>query len=286
MSNLENYAERFARVFEYIEAHLDGDLSVERLAQVAAFSKFHFHRQFSNYAGVSVARYVQTKRLDRASFRLAFEPAARVVDIALEAGFETPESFTRAFKREFGQTPSQFRISPAWKPWGERCQFPALDRRKTMEVKIAEFPETKLAVLEHRGPSEQVHNSVMTFIEWRKESGLSPVKTSKTMGLVYGDPDTVEPAAFRFDICGSVTSEVPPNRQGIVNKVIPAGRCAVLRHLGAHERLGECIYYLYREWLPGSGEELRDFPLFFHYLNLKPETPDHELLTDIHLPLK
>jgi AraC family transcriptional regulator len=112
------------------------------------------------------------------------------------------------------------------------------------------------------------------------------VKTSKTMGLVYDNPDTVEPAAFRFDICGSVATEVPPNRQGVVNKVIPAGRCAVLRHLGAHERLGESIYYLYREWLPGSGEELRDFPLFFHYLNLKPETPDHELITDVHLPLK
>jgi AraC family transcriptional regulator len=56
--------------------------------------------------------------------------------------------------------------------------------------------------------------------------------------------------------------------------------------LGSHDRLGENIYYLYREWLPGSGEELRDFPLFFHYLNLMPDTPEHELLTDIYLPLK
>jgi AraC family transcriptional regulator len=126
MSSLESYAERFARVFEYIEAHLDGDLCVERLAQVAAFSKFHFHRQFSNYAGIGVARYVQTKRLDRASFRLAFEPAVRIVDIALEAGFETPESFARAFKREFGQTPSQFRISPAWKALGRAVSIPRI----------------------------------------------------------------------------------------------------------------------------------------------------------------
>ena len=48
----------------------------------------------------------------------------------------------------------------------------------------------------------------------------------------------------------------------------------------------ESAYYLYREWLPTSGEDLRDFPLFFHYLNLIPETPEHELLTDVYLPLK
>jgi AraC family transcriptional regulator len=59
-----------------------------------------------------------------------------------------------------------------------------------------------------------------------------------------------------------------------------------VRHVGAHERMGDSIYPLYRQWLPGSGEELRDFPLYFHYLNLLPDTPAGELLTDIYLPLR
>ena len=63
------------------------------------------------------------------------------------------------------------------------------------------------------------------------------------------------------------------------NAVIPAGRCAVVRHLGSHDRIGESIYPLYREWLPESGEELRDFPLFFHYVNLVYDVPEHELIT-------
>ncbi|MGO9546661.1 MAG: GyrI-like domain-containing protein [Rhodomicrobium sp.] len=155
-----------------------------------------------------------------------------------------------------------------------------------MEVKIVDFEETKVAALEHRGPPGQVDDSAGTFIAWRKESKLSPVKTSKTFGIAYNDPDTAEPATFRFDICGSVSADVPVNPHGVVNKVIPGGRCAVVRHIGSHDRIGESVYYLYRNWLPGSGEELRDFPLFFHYLNLKPETPEHELITDIHLPLK
>ncbi len=286
MNSSRTYGERFAKVCDYIGEHLGEDLSIERLSQIANFSKFHFLRQFSNYAGISVSRYIQMMRFKRAASRLVFEPHVQIIEIAFEAGFENPESFSRAFKRAFGQTPSQSRVRPVWRPWAERYRFPAKERRKTMDVKIVDFEETKVAALEHRGPPEQVDESARTFIAWRKETKLSPVKTSKTYGIAYDDPDTAEPDAFRFDICGSVATEVPANPQGLVNKIIPAGRCAVVRHLGSHDRIGESAYYLYREWLPGSDEELRDFPLFFHYLNLKPETPEHELITDIYLPLK
>lgn len=280
------YAERFNKVFDHIERHLDDALSVEQLSQVAHFSKFHFHRQFSDYCGISVMRYIQLMRLKRASYRLAFNTLERITEIALDAGFENPESFSRAFKATFGQTPSEFRKQPKWQPWNERYRFPIQDRKTNMEVKIFNFEEIPIAVLEHRGPPDLVNDSVKIFIDWRKSSGLSPVKTSDTFGIAYDNPDTTAPQDFRFDICGSVTERVPANPQGVINKVIPAGRCAVIRHQGSHQRIGEAVYYLYRDWLPGSGEELRDFPLFFHYLNLITDTPEHELLTDVCLPLK
>lgn len=155
-----------------------------------------------------------------------------------------------------------------------------------MEVKITTFEQTPVAVLEHRGPPELVNNAASRFIAWRKSSGLSPVQSSRTFGIAYDDPETTAPDKFRFDICGEVDEEVPSNAQGVTNKVIPAGRCAVLRHYGSHDQLRGPIYHLFRDWLPGSGEQLRDFPLFFHYVNLIPDTPEHELVTDIYLPLK
>ncbi len=282
---LKNYAKRFERVFAYIEQHLDESLSVEELSKVAHFSKFHFHRQFSQYVGLGVAAYVRLLRLRRASYRLAFG-CERVIDIALEAGFESPEAFSRAFRQAFGQSPSQFRTSPQWQPWAERVRLPPRERNKEMNVTIVDFAETQIAVLEHRGAPTLVNDSVQTFIEWRQASGLSPVKTSRTFGVVYDDPKTTPAEEFRFDICGEVVGPVPDNEQGVGNGLIPGGRCAVVRHCGSHERLVESIYPLYREWLPQSGEELRDFPLFFHYLNLLPDTAEHELLTDLYLPLK
>jgi len=155
-----------------------------------------------------------------------------------------------------------------------------------MDVRIVNFKETKLAVLEHRGPVDFLNDSVATFIDWRKEGNHSPVASSLTIGIVYDNPDTTEPDKFRFDICGSVMSDVPANPQGVINKVIPGGRCAVVRHFGSHDRIGETVYPLYRNWLPQSGEELRDYPLYFHYLNLFPETPECDLITDIYLPLR
>ena len=155
-----------------------------------------------------------------------------------------------------------------------------------MGVNIVEFEHTLVAVLEHRGASERVNDTARKFIEWRKHSGLSPVDCSRTFGIAYDDPEVAEPEDFRFDICGSVTEPIAENPYGIVNKMIPAGRCAVVRHYGSTDRISDSAYYLYREWLPQSGEELRDFPLFFHYLKLMPDTPEHELITDIYLPLK
>jgi AraC family transcriptional regulator len=286
MSKASAYAARFDRVFDYIDKHLGDALTVEILSQVANFSRFHFHRQFTDYAGISVLRYVQLMRLKRSSYRLAFNKLEKITDIALDAGFENPESFSRAFKNTFGQTPSEFRRQPAWQPWNERYQFPNIERQTNMEVNIIDVEETKVAVLEHRGAPALINDSVGVFIDWRKTSGLSPVKASKSFGIAYDNPDTTEPEQFRFDICGSVSEPVPDNPQGVINKIIPGGRCAVIRHHGSHDRIGSCAYYLYRDWLPESGEELRDFPLYFQYLNLMPDTPEHELVTDVYLPLK
>ena len=155
-----------------------------------------------------------------------------------------------------------------------------------MDVTITQVEPTLVAALEHLGAPALVNDTARRFIEWRKATGLSPVVSSQTFGIVYNNPDTTPADEFCFDICGSVTEAVPDNPQGVTTKTIPGGRLAVLRHVGSHERLGESVYYLYREWLPGSGAELRDFPVYFHYLTLVPDTPEHEHQTDVCLPIK
>ncbi len=285
--NLKGEDLRINRVCDYINQNLDAELSLDQLSGVATLSKYHFHRLFSAFTGVSLIRFIQLMRLKRASFRLAFEKHIQIIDIAFEAGFDSPEAFSRAFKRTFGQSPTGFRASPEWPQWHSKFQFemPSGGVQK-MNVEIIDFTETPVALVEHKGPREQVLNSVGQFIAWRKETGLSPVKSSKTFGVPYNDPNTTAPEDFRFDVCGSHGGEVPANDYGVKSGVIPGGRCAVIRLSGSHEKIDETIYHLYRDWLPQSGEELRDYPCFFQYLNFIYEVDECDLQTDIFLPLK
>jgi AraC family transcriptional regulator len=101
----------------------------------------------------------------------------------------------------------------------------------------------------------------------------------------FGDPDNCAPEDFRFDICGSVKSDVPGNDYGVILKTIPGGRCAVVRHIGSTDAISETVRPLYAQWLPNSGEVLRDYPCFFHYIERMPQVAEHEQVTDIYLPL-
>jgi len=282
----KSYADKINQVCDYISTHLDDDLSVERLSLVAHFSKFHFHRQFTAYTGLTVARYILMMRLKRAAHQLVFNQDQRIIDIAFDALFENPESFSRAFKKAFGQTPSQFRQQPDWINVNKKLQLPTIERKLVMKVEIVNFTETRVALLKHRASPDLINDTVSAFTEWRKESGLSPEKSSNSYGIAYDDPKTTEPEKFRFDLCGSVNKDVPVNPQGVTTSTIPGGRCARIRHHGPHEGMSAAICALYQEWLPESNEALRDFPCFFHYLNLFPAVDEHELLTDIYLPLK
>lgn len=280
------YRARFNKVLDYIEQHLDEPLLLKQLSKVAHFSPYHFHRQFSAFCGIPPGRYIQLMRLKRATHRLAFNPHEKVIDIALDAGFQHAELFARAFKQVFKVTPGEFRQKPVWSIWYQCIpQFPR-KRRVNMSVKIVEFPATPVAMLMHRGEPQRIYETVERFIKWRKTSGFSPVRSSQTYGIAPLDPSTVQPEEFMFQICGSVKESIPENNAfGVVNTLIPAGRCAMLRHHGSRDALTELAHSLYADWLPASGESLRNFPLYFHYYNFEHEVPEHELLTDIYLPL-
>ncbi|HDG1673218.1 TPA: AraC family transcriptional regulator [Kluyvera cryocrescens] len=280
------YRERFSMVCDYIARHLDEPLTLEKLSALACCSPYHFHRQFLAFSGQPLYRYIQWLRLRRASWRLAFNPQDKVIDIALDAGFQSPESFSRAFRSALGKSPRQFRQRPDWLDWHQRVPKMASQELQTMEVKIVDFPHTQVAMLQHRGSPALVNDSAATFIAWRKRTGLSPVSESQTFGIAWDDPATTSAEAFRFDICGSVTTAIPENDCGVINGEIAGGRYAVGRHSGSLDNLSQTVWAMFRDWLPGSGETLRDAPVFFHYLNFINDVPEHQLQTDIYLPLR
>ena len=284
------YQNRLHKVLEYIDAHLDEELSIERLSGIAAFSKFHFHRQFSEFFGINVGKFIQLVRLNRATQQLAYRDIP-VTEIALTTGYVGTESFSRAFKKNTGRTPSEFRKQPQWNTWFNNYQSARTLRMNHMtsstplQVNIVTTSDTKVAALEHRGDPNTLGDSIRKFIEWRKQHRLPPSKHA-TFNIIYDDPETVQPDQYRFDLCVATDIDVTGNTIGIVSKIIPGGRCAVLRHIGSDDLLRSSVSYLYSTWLPNSNEELRDVPLYWQRVKFFPDVSEHEAVVDIFLPLK
>lgn len=290
---LENYHVRMFRVLDYIDQHLDGILDLDGLSGVAAFSKYHFHRQFTSTFGLSVHRYVQLARMKRASYRLAYRDAQSVTDIAMDAGYGAPDAFARAFRQRFGQSPSSFRKSPEWEPW--LAAFGPLDnaRSKLMhktygheDVTIRNVTATQVAVMKHRGDPATIGDTILRFIAWRKAAGLSSPKTSPIFNVFRSERRPASPSNYRMDLCAGIDFPIDPNDGDVVSGAIPAGRCAVLRVVGNTDNLEPAALYLYRDWLPASGEEPRDFPLYCQRLAFFPDVPEHQTVVDLFLPLK
>lgn len=281
-----DYSLSITKACAFIQENLEKELRLDLVAQASNLSKFHFQRLFTLYTGISPFSYIKLLRLKKASYQLALQKEISIIDIAFEAGFESQEAFTRAFKKTFSITPKKFREHPNWKTWSEKYQFNSPTQEEKVKVEVIDFNETRIAYLKHTGSHHLLNETVAKFIQWRKETGLSPINQCKTFGIAYCDPHTTEPENFEFDVCSETLKEISKNDFGVKIKKIPQGKCARVQHLGAHEQMDQKIYSLYRDWLPESGERLRDFPLFFHYHNVMPLVAESELITDIYLPLE
>ena len=154
-----------------------------------------------------------------------------------------------------------------------------------MNVQVLEFPETKVAAIEHLGPPAFEHQTVRKLVAWKIENGFVDPRKHRHYGIHYTDPRITPASRHRVDFCLSVEEDVGWNESGIVNKVIPRCRCAWAQDVGSRYN-NQAALYLAEVWLPKSGESLGDFPIFFHYVNVGPDVKEEEMITDVYLPLR
>ena len=164
----EDYLDRIRRVLRFVQEHLDEDLSPGILSDVAHLSLYHFHRIFSGLVGESLAEHVRRIRLERAAGALR-RTDDRVIDVALAAGYDAHEPFTRAFRARFGVSPS------AWRSQPEPLTFPAAlcgvhfgddaavsqfvpmkEDSKMIKVNIERHAAEHLLALPHEGDYQQI----------------------------------------------------------------------------------------------------------------------------------
>ena len=204
----------------------------------------------------------------------------------MSAGFETHESFTRAFKQVCGQSPSEFRRKANWKSFENPPQSIHIKGEKIMNITIKELPAKRVAVMEHHGDPLMLSDTLDKLIKWAKAQNIDlRPKPGEAFGFGYHDPSDVDPKEFRFDLALSVPQDFKLNDQ-VIERTLPAGRYAITMHKGSRDNIGETIYSIYRDWLPKVDEELGGLPCIFCYYNFDHEVAETELLTEIWVLLK
>jgi AraC family transcriptional regulator len=292
----QSYRERILRVLVHIQNHLDDALHLEELARVAHFSPHHFHRIFRGMVGESVKEHVRRLRLERAAHRLR-RSALPVTRIAFEAGYETHESFTRAFAAMFECSPSQFRATtsvPSRKKVPSGVHFtpdgtvadlqPVRMRGKPMDVRIETVAPRRVAFLRHVGTYRNVGETWEKLMNWAGQHGLLK-GTPVALGVAYDDPDVTPADKLRYDACIGVNDSVTPDGEVGV-QVVGGGEYAITTHRGPYETISQTYARLCGEWLPTSGRELRSAPSLTVHHNNPTNAAPQDLRTDIYMPLQ
>jgi AraC family transcriptional regulator len=288
----KSYRRRMLTVLAHIQNNLDATLNMEILARVAGFSPFHFHRIFLGMTGETVGAHIRRLRLTRAAHRLEFTDMS-ATETGLEAGYDAPEAFSRAFKTRYGEAPSRFR-ELARKRRKERvaCCFPFpedflnhnLRGAIAVDVTIIRKETFRVACTRAIGPyitsSKEAWSKLMA---WAGPKGLLD-PGMRCLGVGYDDPNNTAPESLRYDACITVGPEVEASGEGRIMD-IPGGEYATVIHKGPYPELEKTYMWLYGVWLPKSGREAALRPGYEEYLNDPRNTPPEELLTQIDVPL-
>ncbi|HDR4374101.1 TPA: AraC family transcriptional regulator [Bacillus cereus] len=285
------YLRRIYKVQDYIESNINDSLSIEELADVAGFSKFHFHRIFKGIVNESLSRYVNRLKLERATHLLTYRTDMTITDIAYHFGFTDSAVFSRTFKNYYGVSPSQYRNYNS-----KNCK----DVRRTSQyneckkvrgnVEIVTADDINVAYIRHIGTYEELTIAFPEMIEklfhYAAKQNYHVFDDTKVLTIYHDHHEFTEEYHLRTSLCVTISDEstVETNDVGIM--VIPSGKYAVGHFEICQDEYKRAWDFIYGEWLPNSGYKPRDLYPFEVYRNDPKQHPKHKHIVDIYVPIE
>jgi AraC family transcriptional regulator len=309
------YRSRLNRTIDYIQNHYDEDLNLTKLAEVACFSKFHFHRIFRAMVGETLNDFVQRIRLEKSVQMLTTDLNKSITDIALDCGFSCSQNFAKLFKARYGITPSIFRREFNWDDWKTKMrnlkgvnkddlqpadaflydtyhnkrQLPIdkiVDKRCVLQVKIENLPDLHVAYIRYRGPYN--HKTIdpvsRQLLQWSNPRGMTE-NNSIFLGVIWSKPGITPDDKLIYDACIIVPESIKADRWVDI-QVLPGGKFAIHHCEIEENRNEEAWMNLVLNWLASSDYQPDDRPLYqIYYNDLETHPLKHQIL-DLCLPIK
>lgn len=278
-----DYQQRINRVVEYIRMHLDEDIDLRVLAELSAFSPYHFHRIVSALLGEPLGEFIVRTRIETAARLLRYTDVP-VAEIAYRVGYDTPSSLSKAFRRFFGISPKAYRITKNRPMMNSNIQSDAEIRLS--KPRISEIPVKTVAYIRAQGNYSQVdYGSYFTRLWGYVRKHKFFTAGIENLVIYHNDPDISQAGDLRCDVCLALPGGRAVADGDIGVKEIAGGKYAVFLYTSPYTGIGTAYKKICGEWLPESGCTLRDSPCFEKYVNHPDRVPAEKLKTEIYIPL-
>ena len=290
-----NNLQLIEKALYYIDEHICEELTYEHLAEVFGYSSFHFHKIFSSVTDLSITEYIRKRRLTVAHKKLC-ETTGTVADICYSVGFNSIQTFNRAFKDTFGMQPLVARERQAKITYRsvEEIITGYLKRIEvegvfSIEPRIEERDEFVVAGY-RKHTREGYHIIGESWFELKSNLGAIERKNKHTM---YGFEDYSEefssnPLAFYY-MAGVEVDNDTPLLEGMYRKVVQKAKYAVFTVNGnnANGEIGKAFQYIYFVWLPNSEYCIDENALFdFEYYDERWDCQFGAAQMDIYVPVR
>ena len=275
-----DYIQRINKVVAYINNHLDETLDLKTLANEVALSDFHFHRIFKALKGEAIGAYITRLRLE-ATARLLRYTALTIEEIAFNIGYETPASLSKAFKKQYGISPTEYRTN----------KDTYIMKKEIINPDLA-LKTPKIVILEPKNLIYVALTGAYGSLDYGKayEQLWAVIKAQKlfTKGIEsicisYDDPKITEGSLQRSDVCLAIHKPATPQEE-VSCKTLAGGKYAVFFYQGSYENLSQ-VYDTAVRWVIDHEYTLREEPFFEKYLNDARRTPKEKLKTEIYIPI-
>jgi len=300
----KEYLQRIYKVQDYIEANVCDSLSLEELAAIAGFSKYHFHRIFKGIVNESLLQYVNRVKLEKAANFLIYRPHMTVTDIAYQFGFTDTAIFSRAFKNYYHVSPNCYKNNYRKNckdltknaPYNEyTAKMTQRDNENKVQctVTIETIDEMHCAYVRHLGTYEDlkiVFGSLMqNLFNYLNKRNLIAPRTTKVLTIYHDNPEITEDPHRRTSLCITIPSNVARVVENVDEDIgimtIPSGMYAIGHFEIFQNEYSAAWDYLFAKWLPQSGFLPRGTSCFEVYLSEPDPNPQKKHLVDIYLPI-
>ena len=275
-----DYVQRINKVVAYINNHLDETLDLKTLANEAALSDFHFHRIFKALKGEAIGGYITRLRLE-ATARLLRYTALTIEEIAFNIGYETPASLSKAFKKQYGISPTEYRTNKDTYIMKKEIINPDLALKAPKIVTLEPKNLIYVALTGAYGSLDygKAYEQLWAVIKAQKLF----TKGIESICISYDDPKITEGSLQRSDVCLAIHKPATPQDE-VSCKTLAGGKYAVFFYQGSYENLSQ-VYDTAVRWVIDHEYTLREEPFFEKYLNNARRTPKEKLKTEIYIPI-